>query len=295
MSLYQSWYLQPQLFGWKAHVSIHSFIQYISWVPAICQALFWKLRKNKWTLFLTYGNSTLWGNSKVTCFKSLPILISVCNVLSAGQPVSANVISFSCHVIFFLSADTRASYPHWETHEPWGLILQVPASPNIPLSPPILHFSPLVIGRWRSPTVLDWAFSCVLHQWPWPPLLSWTLIIPLSLWRRLKLLILIIFIWLCILFSLPPCLLVPPKPDFWKSNLPLFARVPSHLSTQCSLVSASSTPPWLFLLTCFHHSLVGGRLFWCTQPEWTTTSSQSVLPDFRGNLPSPFSYHFSHR
>lgn len=63
----------------------------------------------------------------------------------------------------------------------------------------------------------DWAFTCVLHQWPWPPLLSWTLIVPLSLWRRLKLLILIVFIWHCNLFSLPP-LLVPPKPDFWKGN-----------------------------------------------------------------------------
>ena len=84
-------------------------------------------------------------------------------------------------------------------------------------------------GGGGLPTVLDWAFPCVLHQWPWPPLLSWTLIFPLSLWRRLKLLILIIFIWHCILFSLLPLLLVPPKPDFWKSNLPLFAWVPSHL------------------------------------------------------------------
>lgn len=217
MSLYQNWYLQPQVFGWKAHLSIHSFIQHISWVPAICQALFWKLRKNKWTLFLTHGNSTLWGNSKVTYFKSPPVLIPVCNVLSGGQPASAEVVSFCCHVIFFLSADTLASYPHWETHGPLGLRLQVPASPDISLSMPILHFSPLVVRRWWSSHCPDWAFTCVLHQWPWPPLLSWTLIVPLSLWRRLKLLILIVFIWHCNLFSLPP-LLVPPKPDFWKGN-----------------------------------------------------------------------------
>ena len=131
MSLYQSCYLQPQVFGWKAHLSIYSFIQHISWVPAICQALFWKLRKNKWTLFLTHGNSMLWGNSKVMYFKSPPVLIPVCNVLSGGQPASAEVVSFSCHVIFFLSADRLASYPHWETHGPLGLRLQVPASPNI--------------------------------------------------------------------------------------------------------------------------------------------------------------------